>query len=65
MTTPPPAVETPAATTAPPPVEEPPSAVRQVGDTLKTVTDQLPIVGAPTGQVVDGVIDTVDTLLKP
>ena len=32
---------------------------------VRGVTDQLPVVGAPTGEIVDGVVDTVDTILKP
>jgi hypothetical protein len=58
----------PAATAAPtqPPVTPAatptPSVLRQVGDNLKKVTDQVPVAGAPVGGVVDLLVDTVDGL---
>jgi hypothetical protein len=62
---------TPPAATAPPtvappaPTPTPESAVRQVGDTVTTVTDQVPVVGPTTSQVVDTVVDTVDSIIPP
>jgi hypothetical protein len=53
----------PAVTAAP--TEAPASPVSAVGDTVKGVTDGLPVVGEPVGQVVDTVVDTVDGILPP
>jgi hypothetical protein len=39
--------------------------VRQIGDTVTSVTDQVPVVGPTTTQVVDDVVDTVDALIPP
>jgi hypothetical protein len=36
--------------------------VRQVGDTVKRVTDPLPLVGPTAGEVVDLLVDTLDSL---
>lgn len=44
---------------------EPPSTVRQVGDTVKEVTDDVPIAGEPAGQVVDIIVETAETLPLP
>jgi hypothetical protein len=59
----PPATAPPATTPAPAPTPE--SAVRQAGDTVTTVTDQVPVVGPTTSQVVDTVVDTVDSIIPP
>jgi hypothetical protein len=57
----------PAATPVRPPAQPPaatpsPSPVRQVGERVKTVTDQVPVAGEPAGEVVDLLVDTVDSL---
>lgn len=59
--TPPPPVPT----TAPPPAAEAPGPVRQVGDSVREVTDRLPVVSEPTGQIVDDVVETVDSVVSP
>lgn len=59
--TPPPPVATTVPDTPPPVATESPA--RQVADSVRTVTDQLPVIGAPAGELVGGVADTVDTLL--
>lgn len=55
----------PAPAPAPTPAPEPPSTIRQVGDTLKDVTDQVPVAGEPAGEVVDVIVETVETLPLP
>src|SRR3954451_12493748 len=61
----PPATSTPAPQ-APAPAPTPtPSLVRQVGDSVKQVSDQVPVAGPPVGDVVDLLVDTVDGLGKP
>jgi hypothetical protein len=63
---PPPAATAPPPATPPPaPTPTPESPVRQVGDTVTTVTDQVPVVGPTTSGVVDQVVDTVDALIPP
>lgn len=54
----PPAAPTPAPTATP-------SPIRQVGDRVTQVTDEVPVAGEPTGDVVDVLVDTVDHLLSP
>ena len=49
------------ATATPPPPQ--PSAIRQLGDQVKEVTDQVPIAGETAGQVVDVIVDTADEVL--
>jgi hypothetical protein len=57
----PPAPQT---TPAPAPTPTPtPSALRQVGDQVKQVTDQVPVVGPPAGQAIDTIVDTADQIL--
>jgi hypothetical protein len=62
---PPAAAAPPATPAAPAPTPTPASAVRQVGDTVTTVTDQVPVVGPTTSGVVDEVVDTVDAIIPP
>ena len=53
----------PAATAAPTATPAPartPSPVRQLGDSVKSVTNQVPVAGQPAGQVVDLLVDTID-----
>ena len=57
--TPQPAPPAPAPTAAP---TATPGTVRQVGDAVKQVTDPLPLAGAPAGQVVDLLVDTIEQL---
>jgi hypothetical protein len=62
-----PVTQAPAPTaTAPPPATpaptRTPSPVRQVGDGVKSVTNQVPVAGQPAGQVVDLLVDTIDGL---
>jgi hypothetical protein len=52
---------TPAPTATPVPARTP-SPVRQLGDGVKTITDQVPVAGPPVGQVVDLLVDTIDKL---
>lgn len=64
----PPASTTPPPTSSPPASPTPtatPSPIRQVGDGVTQVTDQVPVAGEPTGEVVDALVDTVDHLLGP
>jgi hypothetical protein len=58
----PPPATTPVATTPPAQPTPTPSLVRQVGDGVKQVTDQVPVAGQPVGDVVDLLVDTVDGL---
>jgi hypothetical protein len=44
---------------------EPPSTIRQTGDTVKEVTDQVPVAGEPAGQVIDLIVDTAEQLPLP
>ncbi|MEA2170552.1 MAG: hypothetical protein QOF76_3852 [Solirubrobacteraceae bacterium] len=51
--------------TAPPPVvasTPTPSVIRQVGDSVKGITNQVPVVNQPAGQVVDLLVQTVEGL---
>ncbi len=41
------------------------SVVEQLGNGVKGVTDQVPVVGKPVGQVVDQLVNTVDALVPP
>lgn len=53
----------PAQTSVPPPVAtSSPSVIRQVGDGVKGITNQVPVAGQPTGQVVDLLVQTVEGL---
>jgi hypothetical protein len=65
--TPAPTAEAPAPASTPAPAVTPAPArtaspVRQLGDGVKTVTDQVPMAGPPVGQVVDLLVDTIDGL---
>lgn len=63
-----PSATAPPASTQPNPAPaptEPPSTVRQVGDTVKSVTDQVPIAGEPAGEVVDLLVETAEQLPLP
>jgi hypothetical protein len=51
---------TPTATPAPDQTAEPPSAIRQVGDQAKEVTDEVPVAGEPAGDTIDLVVETVE-----
>jgi hypothetical protein len=56
----------PAATPQPTPQPTPsPSTVRQVGNTIHQVTDPVPVVGPPAGEVVDLIVDTAEQLPLP
>lgn len=59
----PPAV--PAPGPGPTPAPTPPSTVRQVGETVKGVTNQVPVAGPVAGQVVDTVVGVADQLPLP
>lgn len=52
-------------TPAPPPPTPTPSLIRQVGDDVKEVTDPVPVVGPPAGQVIDTIVDTADEVIPP
>jgi hypothetical protein len=55
----------PAATAAPsatPAPAQTPSPVRQVGNGVKSITNQVPVARQPVGQVVDLLVDTIDGL---
>ena len=61
---------TPAPSAAPQPAPAPtptptPSTVRQVGDQVHEVTDPIPVVGPPAGEVVDLIVDTAEELPLP
>jgi hypothetical protein len=63
---------TPAPTAAPQPTPAPtptptpsPSTVRQVGNQVHEVTDPIPVVGPPAGEVVDLIVDTAEQLPVP
>jgi hypothetical protein len=58
-----PTAPTPAPTAVPTPAPRTP--LRKVGDTVESVTDRVPLAGAPVHQVVDDVVNTVDSLLPP
>jgi len=65
--TPAPTAQAPAPAGTPAPAATPapartPSPVRQLGDGVKTVTNQVPVAGPPVGQVVDLLVDTIDGL---
>lgn len=61
---PPTSPPTPAPTAGPSPTPTPtPRPVRQIGDQVTSVTDQVPLAGEPVGRVVDVLVDTVDGLL--
>lgn len=63
---PPAATPTPAPTPAPAPQPTPtPSTVRQVGDRVKEVTDPVPVVGPPAGEVIDLIVETAEGLPLP
>jgi hypothetical protein len=47
---------------SPAPPSEPSSLVRQVGDQVTAVTDPVPIIGPPAGQVVDTLVEAVEAL---
>jgi hypothetical protein len=69
-TTPRPASPAPTAnpqpSTAPTPTPTPPpSTIHQVGNQVHEVTDPVPVVGPPAGQVVDLIVDTADQLPLP
>jgi hypothetical protein len=51
--------------TPPPPQPPPPSTIRQIGDQVKQVTDDLPVAGPPAGQVIDLVVETAESLPIP
>ena len=51
-------------TPTPQPTPEP-STVRQVGEEVKKVTNQVPIAGEPAGQVVDAIVETAEQLPLP
>jgi len=60
----------PAPSAAPQPTPAPsptptPSTVRQVGDQVHEVTDPIPVVGPPTGEVVDLIVDAAEQLPLP
>lgn len=48
-----------------PPPTEPPGTVRQVGERVKSVTNQVPVAGEPAGQVVDIIVETAEQLPLP
>lgn len=54
----------PTPTPQPTPTPEP-STVRQVGEEVKKVTNQVPIAGEPAGQVVDTIVETAEQLPLP
>jgi hypothetical protein len=56
---------TPTPRPTPPPTPAPPSTVRQVGDTVKSVTNQVPVAGPPAAQVVDTIVETAESLPLP
>lgn len=49
----------------PTPTQEPPSTVRQVGEQVKQVTNQVPIAGEPAGEVIDTIVETAEQLPLP
>jgi hypothetical protein len=56
---------TPTPRPTPAPTPAPPSTVRQVGDTVKSVTNQVPVAGPPAAQVVDTIVETAESLPLP
>jgi hypothetical protein len=61
----PPSSPAPTPTPRPTPAPAPPSTVRQVGDTVKSVTNQVPVAGPPAAQVVDTIVETAESLPLP
>lgn len=58
--------QTPKPSPTPAPTAQPaPSTVRQVGEQVHEVTDPIPVVGPPAGEVLDLIVDTVDQLPLP
>jgi hypothetical protein len=49
----------------PAPTPTPVSTVRNLGNQVKEVTDQVPVAGEPAGQVVDLIVDTAEQLPLP